>query len=300
MAATTTVQSTFRKLVDNSKKYASLGVRKYKGLTLYGKLAIWALLCFYAAIGTAVFVITPQRIFQYLYDSVHALSLKPYGWLVLGAIIVAVSFPPMIGHTTTVMLCGFAYGMKGFFIAAAASQVGSILVFVLLRYFFRRQLRTWSKGDRWVAFEEVISAKGLPLIILIRASPLPPWVYSNTMFASIDAVPLWKFIIATCFTFPKLVLHVFIGWRIGALSDGDQRKEMDGKTKAVNAALVGSGIFIGFAASWVVYHLITNHIRKMKEVPEDVDELAAEYIENFNPLHSSGEDAPLLGSSPRN
>lgn len=140
------------------------------------------------------------------------------------------------------------------------------------------------------------------------------------MFASIDAVPLWKFIIATCFTFPKLVLHVFIGWRIGALSDGDQRKEMDGKTKAVNAALVGSGIFIGFAASWyvlsslgsstdmhansaygrVVYHLITNHIRKMKEVPEDVDELAAEYIENFNPLHSSGEDAPLLGSSPRN
>lgn len=37
MAATTTVQSTFRKLIDNSKKYASLGVRKYKGLTLYGK-----------------------------------------------------------------------------------------------------------------------------------------------------------------------------------------------------------------------------------------------------------------------
>lgn len=26
-------------------------------------------------------------------------------------------------------------------------------------------------------------AKGLPLVILIRMSPLPPWVYANTLFA---------------------------------------------------------------------------------------------------------------------
>lgn len=29
----------------------------------------------------------------------------------------------------------------------------------------------------------VQQAKGLPLIMLIRLSPFPPWVYSNTLFA---------------------------------------------------------------------------------------------------------------------
>lgn len=26
-------------------------------------------------------------------------------------------------------------------------------------------------------------AKGLPLVVLIRLSPMPPWVYANTLFA---------------------------------------------------------------------------------------------------------------------
>ena len=50
-------------------------------------------------------------------------------------------------------------------------------------------------GDRHRKLETTISwvvnterptlqaTKGLPLIMLIRASPFPPWVYSNTLFA---------------------------------------------------------------------------------------------------------------------
>jgi hypothetical protein len=91
----------------------------------------------------------------------------------------------------------------------------------------------------------VQKAKGLPLIILIRISPFPPWVYSNTLFAvgelssqtlhptnpiieqSIQAVSFWQFVTATSFVFPKLLLHTFIGSKIAALSDGDQRDNMD-------------------------------------------------------------------------
>ena len=40
-------------------------------------------------------------------------------------------------------------------------------------------------------------AKGLPLIILIRFSPVPPWVYSNALFASINSVAFWQFMVAT-------------------------------------------------------------------------------------------------------
>lgn len=43
-----------------------------------------------------------------------------------------------------------------------------------------------------------------------------------------------------------------------------------------------------------MYHLVKNHVRKLKDLPPDVDELAVEYVEGFNPIE--GENAPLLGS----
>lgn len=176
-------------------------------------------------------VVTPDRIFQFLYDQASKIAQSKYGWLALGALMIIISFPPLIGHTTSSMLCGFAYGMKGFAIAAPATVLGSALVFVILRSLFGRRLRRWTeKNSKWQALEEVVESKGLGLIVLIRISPFPPWVYSNTLFAvrlshriapfnpitqhllqSISSVRLWQFVFATLFTLPKVCLHVFIG-----------------------------------------------------------------------------------------
>ena len=121
-----------------------------------------------------------------------------------GSVPVLISFPPMISHTTTVTLCGFAYGMKGFFLALAGSVLGATVAFVVLRFLFSKRLRKWSAtNDKWTALETVVvgvdsgsvcvevftcdlilqETKGLPLVILIRLSPMPPWVYANTLFA---------------------------------------------------------------------------------------------------------------------
>lgn len=99
-------------------------------------------------------------------------------------------------------LCGFTYGINGFLIAAFASLVASAVVFIVLRYLFGEDLRSWSeRNETWNAVEAVVvsyhiipllamvlayiiqDAKGLPLIILIRVSPFPPWAYSNSLFA---------------------------------------------------------------------------------------------------------------------
>lgn len=70
---------------------------------------------------------------------------------------VLVSFPPLIGHTTLVTLCGFAYGMNGFFISATASVVGSAAAFVTLRYFFSGRIRQWSAHNKkWEALQSVV------------------------------------------------------------------------------------------------------------------------------------------------
>ncbi|KIM46283.1 hypothetical protein M413DRAFT_441372 [Hebeloma cylindrosporum] len=270
-------------------KYAKYGLHRYRKLHIFGKLFICLVVLFYICMSVFIIVVTPARIAQYSYDKARILASTRLGWLVLAGVMVCVSFPPLIGHTTLVTLCGFAYGMKGFFIGASASLVGSALAFVVLRFLFSEKLHAWSsQNQKWKALESVVTEKGLPLIILIRVSPFPPWVYSNSLFASIEAVKLWQFIVATFFIFPKILLHTFIGSKIAALSDGDQRGHMDTRTKILNGLLVGGGIVIAFIASWTVYNLVQSHIRHLDGFPPEVDELAAEAIEDYD------EEAPLL------
>ncbi|KAF8812349.1 Golgi apparatus membrane protein TVP38 [Phlegmacium glaucopus] len=280
-------------LIHIVKTYAKYSLDRYRKLHIYGKAFIWLLLMFYICTGAFILIVTPARIAQYAYDKARLLAATPFGWLALGFLIVCISFPPLIGHTTLVTLSGFAYGMQGFFIGATASILGSAFAFVVLRLLFSRRLHAWSsQNKKWQALESVVKAKGLPLIILIRISPFPPWVYSTSLFASIEAVKLWQFVIATFFVFPKILLHTFIGSKIASLADGDQREQMDTSTKVLNGLLVGGGILVAIGTSWWVYTLVQNHVRHLDGFPAEVDELAAEAIEEF------GEEAPLLSPTP--
>ncbi|CAA7259670.1 unnamed protein product [Cyclocybe aegerita] len=235
------------------KKYARYTFNRYRALHIFGKLFIWLVILIYVCMGAFIVVVTPARIAQYLYDKARILASTRLGWLAISGAIVVISFPPLIGHTTLVTLCGFAYGLKGFFIGAPASLIGSAVVFAVLRFLFSERLREWSsKNEKWQALESVVTAKGLPLIILIRISPFPPWVYSNSLFASIEAVKLWQFVVATTFVFPKILLHTFIGSKIAELSDGDQRGHMDTRTKVLNGVFVGGGILVAIFTSWFV------------------------------------------------
>jgi len=214
-----------------------------------------------------------------------------YGWLAIVGFMILISFPPMTAQTTTVTLCGFAYGMKGFYIALAGSVLGSSVTFVVLRFLFSKRLREWSAtNEKWTALETVVKAKGLPLVILIRLSPIPPWAYANTFFASIHTVSLWQFIVATLFLSPKLLLHTFIGSRLASLSDGEQREKMDTQTKLINAGLAVGGIFIGVAASVIVYRLVQHQLRHLKGVSPSAEEDIIEALEEAD------EGAPLLGN----
>ncbi|KAF7776241.1 hypothetical protein Agabi119p4_4634 [Agaricus bisporus var. burnettii] len=268
------------------KYYRSWVLQRYQSLHIYGKLFIWATVVFYICIGAFIFIVTPAKIAQYLYDKASALAEIRYGYLALGLAMFVASFPPLIGHTTLAGLCGFAYGMNGFFISAAASVMGSAAVFVILRYLFSERIRRWTgQNKKWQALESVINAKGLPLIVLIRISPLPPWVYSNTLFASIETVSLWQFVFATCFIFPKLALHAFIGSRMASLSDGHQRGGMDGHTIVLNAVLILSSLLIVMFTSWVIYTLVQGHLAKLESSSSRVERDTEEEYD---------EEAPLL------
>lgn len=77
---------------------------------------------------------------------------QPYAFIV-----VIISFPPLVGHTSIITLCGFAYGMKGFYVAAFGSLVGSAISFSLLRFLFKERLHHWlGSNENWKALEEVV------------------------------------------------------------------------------------------------------------------------------------------------
>jgi len=188
-------------------------------------------------------------------------------------------------------VCGYAYGMKGFPLAAGGSLVGSAVAFVVLRFLFSGRLRRWSaSNEKWQALETVVAAKGLPLITLVRASPFPPWVYSNALFASIEAVSLWQFVLATFVVFPKVALFVFIGSRLASLSDGEQRSHMDTSTKVLNTVASVGGLLVSITAGFIIYRAMQTEIRRLEGIPPEVDELAAEALEEAE------EGAPLLRS----
>jgi len=288
---TMTVEKSFlRTAVDYIGHYGKATWQRYKNLGIKGKLFIWALIISYIALGVALFL-KGAVIAQAMYDLAQKLSHMEYGWLIILGIMVLISFPPMTGYTTTVTLCGFAYGMKGFYINLAGSVLGATVVFVAVRFLFSKRLRKWSAtNDKWTALETVVKAKGLPLVILIRLSPIPPWAYANTLFASIHTVALWQFVTATVILAPKILLYTFIGSRLAPLSDGKQRHGMDTQTKIINSCLVASGVLFGIIASVVVYRLVRRQLRHLKGVSPSTEEDIIEALEEAD------EGAPLLGN----
>jgi hypothetical protein len=60
---------------------------RYRNLRPLGKAFIWCLVVFYIALAVIFIVVTPARIFQWLYDFAQRLSHHPIGWLALGVIV---------------------------------------------------------------------------------------------------------------------------------------------------------------------------------------------------------------------
>jgi len=266
-------------------------VSRHRQLPILAKLTFWFVILVVVALVSAFFIIGPDKIAQTLYDLSQRLAELRFGWLILGAVLVITSFPPLVGYFTTVSLCGFAYGLQGFFIAAPAAVFGSALVFIVLRLAFMRKIRSWTaENDKWQALERVIKSRGLPLIILIRLSPIPPWVYANALFASIEAVSLWQFMFATTCLLPKIFVIVFVGSRLALLSDGKQRGQMDTMSKIIDSVSIVVGVLLAIATGVVVFRLMRKEIRELRESPNVDDELAADALEEAE------EGAPLLGN----
>ncbi|KAK4981402.1 Tlg2-vesicle protein [Elasticomyces elasticus] len=74
---------------------------------------------------------------------------------------------------------------------------------------------------------------------------------SNGAISTIPTVQWQNFMLATAIASPRLLLHVFVGSRLGALAESGGK--MDAKTKAISYISIIIGLVAGTATSWFMY-----------------------------------------------
>ncbi|WRT69083.1 uncharacterized protein IL334_006066 [Kwoniella shivajii] len=267
-------------------------VHRYHKLGRKGKATIWFITFMHFFMLALVIIITPTRIG--LFFSNLGIKLRGMGWkgmVLCGLFCILSSHPPLFGFMGSLTLIGFTYGVwPGFLISFISSMLGSVISFLSVRTFFLGYL---GKNDKWEAFGNVMRAKGLPLVIMIRYCPIP-WAIGNGLFASIESVKLWHFILANLLIQPRLLIPVFIGSRLTSLAS----ETKDPLQFWLNLLSIGLSSSISVITGIVIYRLTLEQMRKLSNANghNNDGELAAEYIEEdallgeLNPSEDDFED----------
>ncbi len=157
------------------------------------RATLLALALLYGGVILAVVLIGPSRIFAAIVELAQWLALQPYGRLLIVGVIVLCSFPPMVGYSNSITLCGLAFGSKagrtaqhpdgrsvweGWAIAVVGAMLGSALAFCVLRFVnhsFRRArwLREIKESRQWRAMHKAVRDRGFGMLVLIRCCPFP-------------------------------------------------------------------------------------------------------------------------------
>lgn len=175
------------------------------------------------------------------------------GWAILWSLIFVTAFPPLFGYSTLITTCGFVFGFwKGWIIASSAATIGSLVSFIACRTVLSKYVHGLVGEDkRFKALALTLKHDGLGTLTLIRWCPLP-YSLSNGALSTIPTIQPLAFAMATAFSTPKLMIHVFIGTRLGSLAeDGDS---MDRSTKIINYASIAGFSILGATLGYIIYN----------------------------------------------
>ncbi|KAK4550061.1 hypothetical protein LTR36_003028 [Oleoguttula mirabilis] len=201
--------------------------------------------------GLILGLVYNERIFAYLAPAAKRWRDLRAGWLILWFMTFFVSFPPMIGYSTCVTIAGFVFGMKGWFIVSTATIVGSTCSFLVSRTVLRSFVgKLTEKNKRFAALSLVLKHDGLKLLVMIRLCPLP-YSLANGAISTIPSVTWQNFMLATAIASPKLLLHIFVGAKLGDIAENGDK--MDFKAKVVSYISIIIGIVAGIATGYIVY-----------------------------------------------
>ena len=123
-----------------------------------------------------------------------------------------------------------------------------------------------ANDKRFAALALTLKHDGLKLLIMIRLCPLP-YSLSNGAMSTIPTVTWYQFLLASVIASPKLILHVFVGSRLGAIAESGDK--MDARTKAISYLSIALGVTAGIATGWFMYIKTKDRSREIEAEERD-------------------------------
>eukprot|EP01135_Chromosphaera_perkinsii_P001560 Nk52_evm30s207 gene=Nk52_evmTU30s207 len=205
----------------------------------------------------------------YRKDVLHCLQkftdyVQSTGWIgrcVLGAAIVATSFPPVPFYGWMLIVCGFIYKFPGGVVPAIpAALLGGVICFIGARYMLKGYVNhLLLQYPKFRVIQKAVSDEGFWFLLIVRLAPFPYPLMNIALAAS--SVPFHHYFLATAFSLIKVLLHIYLGSKLSTLSN---------ITSSDWVSLVVGGFFCALAYA-VVYRTVTKALKKYESRERIVD-----------------------------
>ncbi|KAI1780005.1 hypothetical protein F4818DRAFT_161812 [Hypoxylon cercidicola] len=291
-----------RRLVRGSASLLSRALAAFYGLSPAQRVLAGAALVALNVV-LVLFLVYSHRIFAALAPVAAGWRALPGGWVLAFLATCAAAFPPVIGYSTAVTVCGFVYGFPGGWsvvvarawpIAAGATVFGSTAAFLASRTVFSGYVHATVGADRrFVALGQVLRRDGLFVLAAIRFCPLP-FSLSNGFLATIPSITPLRFALATALSTPKLLVHVFIGSRLALLAEsGDSMSVGD---KVVNYLSMLFGSVLGMALGLFIYRRTMARAKELAREEAAANGLVADGDSDAGELDYADLEEGILGA----
>ncbi|KAG1214460.1 hypothetical protein G6F68_002320 [Rhizopus microsporus] len=228
---------------------------KKKSIATIGVVLVFLFLLIYT------FALYRRAILELIQTVAVELRTTPYSSILLTALIILTSIPPLLGFTFSTTITGFIYGFPGGVLPAVSGAfIGASVAFALIRkYNFSRFIKlSPSKQEKYVAIQEAIEQGGFKMMILIRLSPIP-WPITNMLLSIITTVSIQQYMLSALLASFKVSLDVWIGSQLADLSNPD----LPPSAHRIAMATMGCGILILVAVAWWLYRLTMEKVKEM-------------------------------------
>ena len=141
---------------------------RYRALPRAGKIVFWAITIINNLFILTLLYLGPGYVFHEFAIWASELRDLPFGFLWIIIAMTFTSLPPLIGYGTLITICGFTWGLQGWWIAATGCMTGSAFSFLVCRRYTKSFQTYLEQEPRFVALGSAVRHKGLPLLTLIR------------------------------------------------------------------------------------------------------------------------------------
>ncbi|WRT64248.1 uncharacterized protein IL334_001179 [Kwoniella shivajii] len=178
----------------------------------------WYAILVIAIILTALLTAKHESVVKFCEPVTRTIRAWPGGWLIPLAILIVVSFPPLVGHEIVGILCGLVYGLWiGFAILAAGTFLGEIATWIAFKWFCQGRAQKFEKKNKlYASLTQLIREKSFMFTLILRFSAVPGHI--TTAVSASAGANFWMYLAAAFLTLPKQFTIVYLGKAFGTQS----------------------------------------------------------------------------------